>query len=141
MGGRGGMGARRPNGDDIAKRIEDMASLKPALKGIKLDGARKDSTKAIEKSYKQRFEDLGRAAKEMFANDQRPDPDSLRAVRQDARQMRDEELALARAVIDESQQAKFDANVQKIHDDEAKREDEMRSRRGGMGGMEPPAER
>ncbi len=143
MGGMGGMGRRgmdggRPGGhrqmseDDTQKRFEDMAALKPAFKDIKLQDAQKDTLQKIEKAYRPQLGDYGRALWTLLQNG--ADPDSATSLRNGARQLRDQELAEARGLLTTDQQPKFDDNVAKIHADEAKRDEQMRSRMGGNNG-------
>lgn len=147
MGGMGGMGGggRRGFGgnrsqqhhqmseDDMQKRYEDMAALKPALKDIGLDNTQKDTLDKLEKAYRPQLGDYGRA---MYALTQNGDaePDSVKALRTSARALRDQEFTEARGLLTTDQQPKFDQNVAKIHSDEEKRDDQMRSRMGGDDG-------
>jgi hypothetical protein len=146
MGGMGGMGGGRHGGfggnhgqrpkmsqGDMEKRFENMAALKPALKDIGLDNTQKDTLDKLEKAYRPQLGDYGRA---MYAltQDASTDPDSLKALRTGARTLRDQELTEARGLLTTDQQPKFDQNVVKIHADEEKRDDQMRSRMGGGDG-------
>lgn len=136
--GRRGMGSGRPGAhrqmseDDVQKRFEDMAALKPALKDIKLQDAQKDTLDKIEKAYRPQLGDYGRALWTLMQNG--ADPDSAKSMRAGARQLRDQELTEARGRLTSDQQPKFDDNVAKIHADEAKRDEQMRSRMGGDDG-------
>lgn len=143
MGGMGGMGRRgmgggRPGGrrqiseGDMQRRFEDMAALKPALKDIKLQDAQKDTLDKIEKAYRPQLGDYGRALYTLMQNG--ADPDSAKSLRSGARQLRDQELTEARGLLTSDQQPTFDDNVAKIHADEAKRDEQMRSRMGGDNG-------
>lgn len=144
MGGMGGMGGRRGgmggnrggmrrpiSQDDLEKRYENMASLKPVLKHIKLDDTEKDTLDKVEKAYRPQLGDYGRAAYNLFQDGGRPDADSLAAIRSGARKLRDQEFDEARALLTADQQKTFDENVTKVHDDEAKRDEDMRSRMPG----------
>ena len=147
MGGMGGMGGGGRHGfggnrgqqhqkmseDDMQKRFEDMAALKPALKDIGLDNTQKDTLDKLEKAYRPQLGDYGRALWSLSQNDG-ADPDSLKSLRTGARTLRDQEFTEARGLLTTDQQPKFDQNVAKIHADEAKRDDRMRSRMGGDDG-------
>jgi hypothetical protein len=163
MGGMGGMGGRgrggrggRSGGDeagqqrgpssaDVAKQMEELASLDRALNDVPdLNGQQKDSLKAIEGKYGAIFKSYGIAARNKVdsahAAGGAPDMDDLRSLRLSADSVRTGEFAAARAVLTTDQQrAPFDKNVADINADEAKRVDEMRKRRGsggmGRGGM------
>ncbi|HSC30431.1 MAG TPA: hypothetical protein VLD17_01810 [Gemmatimonadaceae bacterium] len=145
MGGMGGMGRRGFGGnrrgqrhqmseDDTQKRFEDMAALKAALKDIKLQNAQKDTLDKLEKAFRPQLGDYGRALWTLM-QDGSADPDSAKSLRTGARQLRDQELGDARALLTPDQQPKFDANVQKIHDEDEKRDEQMRSRMGGGNGL------
>lgn len=130
-GGRGGA-RRQMSQDDMQKRFEDMAALKPALKDIKLQDAQKDTLDKIEKAYRPQLGDYGRALYSLMQSG--ADPDSAKSLRDGARQLRDQELTDARGLLTSNQQPTFDDNVAKIHADEAKRDERMRSRMGGDNG-------
>lgn len=143
MGGMGGMGRRGMGGarsggrrqmseDDTQKRFEDMAALKPALKDIKLQDTQKDTLDKVEKAYRPQLGDYGRALWTLMQNG--ADPDSAKSLRNGARQLRDQEFAQARDLLTTDQQPTFDDNVAKIHAEEAKRDEQMRSRMGGDDG-------
>jgi hypothetical protein len=139
-GGHRGFGGNRNGGQhheisegDTEKRFENMAALKPALKDIGLDNTQKDTLKKLEKAYRPQLGDYGRALWTL-EQDGGADPDSVRSIRSGAHVLRDQEFVEARGLLTADQQTKFDANVAKIHADEAKREDEMRSRMGGGDG-------
>ena len=148
MGGVGGMGrgggregeGRRPGmgrgaaGRDVARRFEEMGSLKDVLKHVDgLGKAQKDSLKRLEKHYTESFEGYGKQAKTMFAaadSGARPDMEEMRRLRDDALNLRRQELADARAgLATDAQRAAFDANVQRLEEERAKREEGMRERR------------
>jgi hypothetical protein len=58
----------------------------------------------------------------------------MRSLRADADSLRSRELVLARALLTtDEQRARFDGNVTDIRAEEAKRKDQMRSRRGSGG--------
>lgn len=130
-GGRGG-GRHQMSEDDMQKRFEDMAALKPALKDIKLQDSQKDTLDKIEKAYRPQLGDYGRAVYALVQNG--TDPDSAKSLRTSARQLRDQEFTEARSLLTTDQQPKFDDNVAKIHADEAKRDEKMGSRVGGDDG-------
>lgn len=144
MGGMGGgMGRRGVGGgrsgerhqmseDDMQRRFEDMAALKPALKGIKLQDSQKDTLEKIEKAYRPQLGDYGRAVYALMQNG--GDPDSAKSLRTSARQVRDQEFTEARGLLTTDQQPKFDDNVAKVHADEAKRDEKMGARMGGDDG-------
>jgi hypothetical protein len=132
QGGQGGM--HRPSGDDVQKRFEEMSSLKPALDKIDLDKSQKDTLDKIEKNYKPKFSDFGKSAKKQFDNNNQPDRDELRRLHDDAMTLRDEEWGEAKKVLKPEQTTAFDANVQKIKDDEDKRRQEMQQRRSNANG-------
>lgn len=144
MGGMGGMGRHGMGGDrggrrrqmsegDIEKRFADMAALKPALNDIKLPDTQKDTLEKLEKAYRPQLGDYGRALWTLMQSGS-ADPDSAMALRTGARQLRDRELADARGLLTPDQQPTFDANVAKIHADEAKRDQRMQSRMGDGNG-------
>jgi hypothetical protein len=130
-GGRGG-GRRQMSEDDLQRRFEDMAALKPALKNIKLQDAQKDTLAKLEKAYRPQLGDYGRALYTLMQNG--ADADSATSLRNGARQLRDQEFTEARGLLTSDQQPAFDDNVAKIHADDAKRDEQMRSRMGGDNG-------
>jgi len=143
MGGMGGMGRRGMGGgrggahrqmseDDLQRRFEDMAALKPALKNIKLQDAQKDTLDKLEKAYRPQLGDYGRALYTLMQNG--ADADSAKSLRNGARQLRDQEFTEARGLLTSDQQSTFDDNVAKIHADDAKRDEQMRSLIGGDNG-------
>ncbi|MDB4899707.1 MAG: hypothetical protein JWN53_1515 [Gemmatimonadetes bacterium] len=141
-GGRGGrqdgqQGQQRgPSSSDVAKQMEELASLDPALRDVPdLDGQKKDSLKAIESTYGKIFKSYGIAARNKVdsarAAGGMPDMEDLRALRLMADSVRTGELALARAVLTtDEQRARFDNNVTAILAEETKRLEEMQGRRG-----------
>ncbi|MEO8337804.1 MAG: hypothetical protein ABI664_22715 [bacterium] len=147
MGGRGRGGGRggRPGGDasrergpnsgDVAKEMEDMASLDKALHDVPdLGKPQKDSLKAIERTYEQIFKSYAIVARNKVdsarASGGPPDVSELRTLRQDADSVRTGEFTLARAVLaTEPQRGRFDQNVAEIR---AKREEQMRRQRGSQ---------
>ena len=145
MGGMGGMGRGRHgfggnhgqhpqmSQDDMAKRFENMAALKPALKDIGLDKAQKDTLNKLEKAYRPQLGDYGRALWSVMQGGG-ADPDSVKSLRTGARTLRDQEFTEARGLLTTDQQPTFDQNVAKIHADDEKRDDQMRSRMGGGDG-------
>jgi hypothetical protein len=123
----------------VAKQMEALASLDGALKDVPdLDRAKKDSLKAIEETYARIFKSYGIAARSKVdsarAAGGQPDMDDMRKLRLDAVAVRDRELVAARAVlITDEQRARFDGNVADIRAEEAKRQEEMRARKGSGG--------
>jgi hypothetical protein len=124
--------------------MEELASLDRALNDVpNLDRQQKDSLKAIEGTYGRIFKSYAIAARNKVdsarAAGGMPDMDDMRSLRVAADSVRTGELALARAVLTtDEQRAPFDRNVADIRAEEAKRDDEMRKRRGsgavGRGG-------
>ena len=142
-GGRGGgrpggeaSGQRGPSSDDVAKQFEELASLDRALRDVPdLDRQKKDSLKAIEDSYARIFKSYSIVARNKADSARAAggtmDIDELRSLRADADSVRSRELVLARAVLTtDEQRARFDGNVADIRAEEAKRQDQRRSRRG-----------
>jgi nicotinamidase-related amidase len=150
MGGEPGVGDREqgPSSADMAKRMEEMASLGDAVHKVPdLSGTQKDSIKALEKRYGEVFKSYGIALRNQIdsarAQGGMPDMRAMGLLRLQADSVRDVELAAARAQLTtDAQRQKFDQNVVEMREKKAKREEEMRSRRGmggGMGGgMRPP---
>jgi hypothetical protein len=148
-GGRGGRsggetsGPRGPSSDDVAKQYEELASLDRALHDVPdLGRQQKDSLKAIEDSYGKIFKSYAIAARTKVdsarAAGGMPDVDDMRRLRLDADGVHGRELVAARAVLaTDEQRARFDGNVADIRAEEAKREAQMRSRRGSGGAGEP----
>jgi hypothetical protein len=142
---------RGPNSADFAKQFEEMASLKKALDKVPdLSGQQKDSLQKLEHRYGEIFKSYGIAARNKVdsarANDGAFDADAIHTLRQSADSVQGAELALARGVLaTDAQRTRFDLNVNDIHAEAAKREDEMRNRRtrgagrgAAMGGGMPP---
>jgi hypothetical protein len=148
-GGRGGRsggeasGQRGPSADDVAKQYEELASLDRALHDVPdLGRQQKDSLKAIESTYAKIFKSYAIAARNKVdsarAAGGMPDMDDMRRLRLDADGVHGRELVAARAVLTtDEQRARFDGNVADIRAEEAKREEQMRSRRGSGGAGEP----
>jgi hypothetical protein len=152
-GGRGGppggaSGPRGPLGADVAKQMEEMASLKDAMHKVPdLNDSQKDSVKALERRYGDVFKSYGIAAKNMMdstrAGGEGPDMEGMHTLRQQADSVRTAEFAAARSFLTtDAQRARFDQNVTDLNAEREKREEEMRQRRGrggmGGGGMRPP---
>ena len=146
MGGRsrGGMGGRRgggaqpgdgPNTGEMVKQMKELGRLKDALHDVNgLTNPQKDSLGAIEKSYARIFESYGVHLLNMLDSARSaggpPDFTELRSLRATTDSVRGVELGAARAVLStDEQRARFDENVAKLRDDEAKREEEMQRRR------------
>jgi hypothetical protein len=151
----GGMGGGHGHGNhnmssnssapDVSKHFEEMASLKDALKHVDgLSSDQKQSLQEIEHGYTKSFKALGHEAQDLVdsahAAQQRPDPVRMDTLRQQAKQFRDDELGAAREILGtDAQRDQFDKNVAQIHEDEAKREEEMQQRMspGGAPGAAP----
>jgi hypothetical protein len=146
LGGEPGVGDRDqgPSSADMAKRMEEMASLGDAVHKVPdLSGTQKDSIKALEKRYGEVFKSYGIALRNQIdsarAQGGMPDMRAMGLLRLEADSVRNVELAAARAQLStEAQRTKFDQNVVEMREKRAKREEEMRSRRGMGGGMRPP---
>jgi hypothetical protein len=144
-GGRGGrsggeaQGPRGPSSGDLAKPYEEMASLDRALNDVPdLGRQQRDSLKAIEDTYGRIFKSYAIAARNKVdsarAAGGMPDMEDMRRLRLDADGVHARELAAARAVLTtDEQRARFDGNVSDIRAEEAKREEQMRSRKGAAG--------
>jgi hypothetical protein len=141
-GGRGGAeakGQQGPNSGDVAKQMEELASLDRALRDVpNLDGQKKDSLKAIEGTYSRIFKSYAIAARNKVdsarAAGGTPDVNDLSTLRLEADSVRGGELSAARAVLTtDEQRARFDQNIADIHAEDAKREEQMRTRRGSGG--------
>ena len=128
-------GASRDPGAEVARRFEQMASLKAALRHVDdLTDAQKDSLERIEDVVREELQDYGKAARSIVeaatARNAPPDTALMRGITDGARKVRDRELAAARTVLaTDAQRAAFDANVATLREEEAKREEEMRARR------------
>ena len=146
MGGEPGVGDREqgPSSADMAKRMEEMASLGDAVHRVPdLSGAQKDSIKALEKRYGEVFKSYGIALRNQIdsvrAQGGMPDMRTMGLLRLQADSVRDVELTTARAQLTtDAQRQKFDQNVVEMREKKAKREEEMGRRRGMGGGMRPP---
>ena len=109
--------ASRPAGADMSKRVEGMYSLKPLLKHVDgLEGSQKDSLKALEQAYKPRFKAQGTELRKLTgqtrATGRQPDMEAMRRLTGAARQLHDEEMTAARAVLTtDEQRLRFDANL------------------------------
>jgi len=121
-------GGRAPApGTNMAKRFEEMSSLKRALKGVKgLSKAQKDSLKRIEATYKERFRGYGNAVKKLTesaaAAGTPSNIEEMRKLRDGAETLQQRQFAEARAVLStDEQRAVFDANVATIREGEAER--------------------
>jgi hypothetical protein len=143
MGGEPGVGDREqgPSSADMAKRMEEMASLGDAVHKVPdLSGTQKDSIKALEKRYGEVFKSYGIALRNQIdsarAQGGMPDMRAMGLLRLQADSVRDVELATARAQLTtDAQRQKFDQNVVEMREKKAKREEEMGRRRGMGGGM------
>src|SRR6185437_7862165 len=122
MGGMGGMGRSGFGGNRGGQRHQ-----------MSEDNTQKDTLDNLEKAFRPQLGDYGRALWTLM-QDGSADPDSVKSLRTGARQLRDQEFGDARALLTPDQQPKFDANVQKIHDEDEKRDQQMRSRMGGGNG-------
>jgi hypothetical protein len=147
MGG-GGMGGHGHRGQgpssnstppDVSKHFEELASLKPVLKHV--DGLTNDQKQGfsdIEHSYNKPFKALGSQAQQVVdsahAAQVRPDRVQMDSLHQKAKQLRDQEFAAARALLStDPQRDQFDHNVTDVHDEEAKREEQMQQRMSSGG--------
>jgi hypothetical protein len=116
--------------------MEDLASLDRALRDVPgLNRPQKDSLKAIEGNYTRIFKSYAIAARNKVdsahAAGGTPDMDGLRTLRLQADTVRNGEFAAARTVLaTDEQRFRFDQNVADIHAEDAKREEQMRSRKG-----------
>ena len=123
--------------------MEDLASLDRALRDVPdLAHPQKDSLKGIENNYARIFKSYGIAARNKVDSARAaggvPDMEGLLTLRLEADSVRTGELAAARAVLTtDEQRTRFDQNVADIHAEEAKREEQMRSRRGSGGAGRP----
>jgi hypothetical protein len=146
MGGQHGIGdqAQGPSSAEMEHRMEERASLGDAIHKVPdLTGTQKDSIKALEKKYEEVFKSYGIAIRSEIDSARsaggQPDVRSMAMLRMTADSTRDVEVAAARAVLtSDAQRTKFDQNLAEIRERDAKREEEMRSRRprmpGGSGG-------
>jgi hypothetical protein len=136
-GGRGGDGGGRPSAPQdrsrqFEKTFEEMASLKPVLKDVSVQKAAHDSVKRIEKTYKGRLRDYGKAAGKLADASReaggRPDMNAFRRLRTDAQGLQDEEYGDVRKLLAEDQRTTFDKNVAERRAADEKREAEQRAR-------------
>lgn len=127
--------------------MEERASLGDAVHKVPdLTNAQKDSIKALEKRYGEVFKSYGIAVRSEMDSARsaggQPDFRAMSMMRMTADSTRDAEVAAARALLtSDAQRTKFDENLVEIRAREAKREEEMRQRRGmsgGPGGMGRP---
>lgn len=117
---RGGEGDQAAHHDDDAskpwmERFEDMASMKEALKDVKVENAAKDSIKRIEKTYKDRFHSYANAAKRVFddakAQSATPNFAQLDTLVQYGHDLQDQEYSEVRQLLAPDQRATFNANI------------------------------
>lgn len=139
MGGHGHKGMNSSNNasaPNVSKHFEDLASLKDALKHV--DGLTKDQKDAfpeIERGYLKLLKPLGQEAQQIVdsahtAHD-RPDRQRMDSLRRAGKDLRDREFAAARNILaTDPQRDQFDRNVADIHDEEAKREEQMQEHAG-----------
>ncbi len=153
FGGSGGMGggggghghghgmgsSSNSSAPNVSKHFEDLASLKDAVKHI--DGLTKDQKDAfpeIERGYNKLFKPMGETAQQLVdsahAAHERPDRQRMDSLRQQAKDLRERELNAARNILTtNTQRDQFDRNVAQIHEDEAKREEEMQQQMSNVG--------
>ena len=124
MGRGGGLGAgpRGNNGKEIADRFEEMAALRPLISRLDLSRLQRDSLDKVEAYYKRAMRGFGKAARDFMAQGLQG-LDSIPRLMKDARVLRDEEWATARAYLPETMRATFDANVARIREDEVRAEE------------------
>jgi hypothetical protein len=146
LGGQPGIGDQQqgPSPAEMEHRMEERASLGDAVHKVPdLTDAQKDSIKKLEKHYGDVFKSYGIAIRSQMdsarAAGGQPDFRAMSMLRMTADSTRDVEVAAARALLTtDVQRTKFDQNLAEIKEREAKREEEMRSRRptmpGGTGG-------
>ena len=124
---------------NVSKHFEDLASLKDVVKHV--DGLTKDQKDAfpeIERGYNKLFKPLGETAQQLVdsahAAHERPDRQRMDSLRQQAKDLRDREFGAARNILTtDTQRDQFDRNVAQIHEDEAKREEEMQQQMSNFG--------
>jgi hypothetical protein len=135
MGGHGRGGHGMPRGSsapDAAKHFEELASLKAALKHV--DGLTKDQKQSfddIEHSYSKPFKSLGGQAQQLIdsahAAHERPDRTRMDSLRQQAKHLRDQEVAAAREILStDPQRDQFDRNIAQLLEEEAKHEEQLK---------------
>ena len=149
MGGPGGMGRggmRRPDGmdgdergsargittEELATRFERMGELRNVLAKLDLSAAQRDSIGRIELACGNQLRELANTVRS-FGSQGRPAVDSLRTLQEHANALRDREWAAVRAYLPEPLRGRFDENVNRVRDDEARREQDLRSGRGRRG--------
>ena len=138
-GGRGAQRAPRPEAspEDMARRFErqfeEMASLKPVLKDVKLEKPAKDSIGHIEKTYKEHLRDYGKSVGKLLetarASGAPPEPGAMRRLRADAVGLQDAEFAEVRTLLADDQRATFDKNIVDMRAEESKKMEERRGQR------------
>jgi hypothetical protein len=143
LGGQPGIGDQQqqggPSSAEMERRMQERASLGAAVHKLPdLTDAEKDSIKAIEKRYGEVFRSYGIAMRSQMDSAKSaggpPDFRTMAMLRMTADSTRNAELSAARAVLtSDAQRTKFDQNLAEIKEQEAKREEEMRRRRGMMG--------
>ena len=133
MGGQGmGGGPRGDGAEAIVNRFEQMGELKPVLAKLDLSAAQRDSIGRIELACGNQLCELANTVRS-FGSQGRPAVDSLRTLQEHANVLRDREWAAVRAYIPEPLRGRFDENVNRVRDDEARREQDLRSGRGRRG--------
>lgn len=165
-GRRGGGGGRRsggddgdrhsetrtnPLGDEMAKRFDGMASLRPVLDDVKVPRNLRDTLDIIEKTYSAYFSGYAKWAREQFAKQARPDTAEMRKIVRDARALRDEEHALVKSLLPADQTRRIDDNISRIVVEETRRDVELQRRQerleinaatpGGMPSLARPLQR
>jgi hypothetical protein len=141
LGGQPGIGDQQggPSSADMERRMQERASLGDAVHKVPdLTDAQKDSIKALEKRYGEVFKSYGIAVRTEMdsarAAGGQPEFRQIAMLRMTADSTRDVEVAAARALLtSDAQRAKFDQNLVEIRERDAKREEEMRNRRGMQG--------
>jgi hypothetical protein len=130
--GRGGQGmSHNSSAPDVSKHFEELASLKAALKHVDgLTNDQKQSFTDIEHSYSKPFKSLGAQAQQLVdsahAAHERPDRTRMDSLHQQAKQLRDQEVAAAREILStDPQRDQFDRNLAELRAEEAKREEQM----------------
>jgi hypothetical protein len=127
-GGPRGDARANPLGDEMARRFEGMAALKPVLDDVKVPRNVRDSLDTIEKTYGAYFAGYAKWAREQFAKQARPDTAELRKIVKDARTLRDEEHTLVKSLLPADQAKKVDDNITKIIVEETRRDVELQRR-------------
>ncbi len=127
-GGRPSDARTNPLGDEMAKRFDGMASLKPVLDDVKVPRNLRDTLDVIEKTYSAYFSGYAKWAREQFAKQARPDTAEMRRITKDARTLRDEEHALVKSLLPADQAKRIDDNITKIIVEETRRDVELQRR-------------